>query len=108
MNPSAGAKLRQAMAEEQPLQIVGTATAFSALLAEQAGFKAIYLSGAGVANSSYGLPDLGMTSMNDVAEDVRRISGACSNYLRKMGKPRPASEDSPLRMVWCRHLFLCP
>ncbi len=78
MTQSAGAKLRQAIADEQPLQVVGTATAFSALLAEQAGFKAIYLSGAGVANSSYGLPDLGMTSMNDVAEDVRRIAGASS------------------------------
>ena len=76
MSNSAGARMRQAIAAEQPLQVVGTATAFSALLAEQAGFKAIYLSGAGVANSSYGLPDLGMTSMNDVAEDVRRISAA--------------------------------
>lgn len=76
MTKSAGARLRQAIAEEQPLQVVGAATAFSALLAEQAGFKAIYLSGAGVANSSFGLPDLGMTSMNDVAEDVRRITAA--------------------------------
>ena len=76
MSDSAGARLRQAMREENPLQVVGTATAFSALLAQRAGFRAIYLSGAGVANSSFGLPDLGMTSMNDVAEDVRRISGA--------------------------------
>ncbi|MEM7018350.1 MAG: methylisocitrate lyase [Pseudomonadota bacterium] len=56
--------------------VVGTINAFSALLAEQSGFKAIYLSGAGVANASFGLPDLGITSLNDVAEDVRRISAA--------------------------------
>ena len=76
MSQSAGARMRQAIADEQPLQVVGTATAFSALLAERAGFRSIYLSGAGVANSSFGLPDLGMTSMNDVSEDVRRIAGA--------------------------------
>ena len=76
MTISAGKKFRQAIVEEKPLQIAGAATAFSALLAQQAGFKAIYLSGAGVANSSFGLPDLGMTSMNDVAEDVRRVCGA--------------------------------
>ncbi len=76
MNDSAGARLRAAISTEQPLQVVGTATAYCALLAERAGFRAIYLSGAGVANSSFGLPDLGMTSMNDVAEDVRRITGA--------------------------------
>lgn len=76
MTTSAGKRFRQAIAEEKPLQIAGAATAFSALLAQQAGFKAIYLSGAGVANSSFGLPDLGMTSMNDVAEDVRRVCGA--------------------------------
>jgi len=74
--PTAGEKLRQAMAEEKPLQVVGTINAYSAMLAEAAGYKAIYLSGAGVANASYGLPDLGMTSLNDVLEDVRRITGA--------------------------------
>jgi methylisocitrate lyase len=62
---------------EQPLQLVGTINAYSALLARSVGFRAIYLSGAGVANASFGLPDLGMTSMNDVCEDVRRISSAC-------------------------------
>jgi methylisocitrate lyase len=74
--PTAGEKLRQAMAEEKPLQVVGTINAYSAMLAEAVGYKAIYLSGAGVANASYGLPDLGMTSLNDVLEDVRRITGA--------------------------------
>jgi len=76
MTFSAGKKFRQAISEEKPLQIAGAVNAFSALLAKEAGFKAIYLSGAGVANSSFGLPDLGMTSMNDVAEDVRRVCGA--------------------------------
>ena len=74
---SAGARLRHAMQIEQPLQLAGTINAYSALLAESAGFRAIYLSGAGVANASFGLPDLGMTSVNDVCEDVRRISSAC-------------------------------
>ena len=72
---SAGARLWAALAAERPLQVAGTVNAFSALLAEQAGFRAIYLSGAGVANASFGLPDLGITSLNDVCEDVRRITG---------------------------------
>ena len=71
---SAGARFWQALEQERPLQIAGTINAFSALLAEDAGFKAIYLSGAGVANASFGLPDLAMTTLNDVCEDVRRIS----------------------------------
>ena len=65
------------MREEQPLQMVGTINAYSALLAKNAGFKAIYLSGAGVANHSLGLPDLAMTTLNDVCEDIRRISYSC-------------------------------
>src|SRR5689334_12251027 len=69
--------LRQALAQESPLQIVGTINAYTALLAKQAGYRAIYLSGAGVANASYGIPDLGITSLNDVLEDVRRITNAC-------------------------------
>jgi methylisocitrate lyase len=73
---SAGARFRAALQAERPLQVVGTVNAFTALLAERAGFKAIYLSGAGVANASFGLPDLGMTSLNDVCEDIRRITGA--------------------------------
>ena len=70
-------KLEQAMSNEQPLQMVGTINAYSALLAKNAGFKAIYLSGAGVANHSLGLPDLAMTTLNDVCEDIRRISYSC-------------------------------
>ncbi|MFT7244392.1 MAG: methylisocitrate lyase [Candidatus Azotimanducaceae bacterium] len=74
----AGEKLRQAIQAEKPLQVVGTINAYTAIMAESVGFKAIYLSGAGVANASYGLPDLGITSLNDVLEDVRRITAASS------------------------------
>jgi methylisocitrate lyase len=73
-NSSAGARLRSAMQVEQPLQVAGTINAYCAILAESAGFQAIYLSGAGVANASFGLPDLGMTTLNDVCEDIRRIT----------------------------------
>jgi methylisocitrate lyase len=73
-NKSPGEKFRDALALERPLQIVGAINAFSALLAEEAGFRAIYLSGAGVANASFGLPDIGMTTANDVCEDIRRIT----------------------------------
>ncbi len=69
-------RFRTALAEEQPLQIAGAINAYAAKLAEHSGFKALYLSGGGVANWSYGLPDLGMTTMNDVLEDVRRITDA--------------------------------
>lgn len=73
---SAGARFHAALQAEKPLQIAGTINAYTALLAERAGFKAIYLSGAGVANASFGLPDLAMTTLNDVCEDVRRICSA--------------------------------
>ena len=73
---SAGTRFRAALEAERPLQIVGTINAYTALLAERAGFRAIYLSGAGVANASFGLPDLAMTTLNDVCEDVRRIASA--------------------------------
>lgn len=74
--PTAGERLWAALASERPLQVVGAVNAYSALLAERAGFKALYLSGAGVANASFGLPDLGITSLNDVCEDVRRVTSA--------------------------------
>src|SRR4051812_36367885 len=73
---SAGARLRAAVEAEKPLQVVGTINAYAAMLAERAGFRAIYLSGAGVANASFGLPDLGVTTLNDVLEDARRITRA--------------------------------
>ena len=73
---SAGVRFWSALDAERPLQVVGAINAYCALLAERAGFRALYLSGAGVANASFGLPDLGMTSLNDVCEDIRRITGA--------------------------------
>ena len=73
---SAGRRFREGLEAERPLQIAGTINAYSALLAEKAGFRAIYLSGAGVANASFGLPDLAMTTLGDVCEDIRRISYA--------------------------------
>ncbi len=75
---NAGRRFRQAMDREQPLQIVGAVNAYCAVLAEHAGFRALYLSGAGVANASFALPDLGLTTLNDVSEDVRRITAATS------------------------------
>lgn len=73
---TAARRFWQALENEQPLQVVGTINAYSALLAERAGFRAIYLSGAGVANVSLGLPDLAMTTLSDVCEDIRRITYA--------------------------------
>lgn len=74
---SAGKKFRLALINNKPLQIVGTVNAYAAMMAKRAGHQAIYLSGAGVANASYGLPDLGITSLNDVLVDVQRITSAC-------------------------------
>ncbi len=75
MIKSAGKKFREALVEQSPLQILGVINAYSAIQAERAGAKALYLSGAGVANASYGLPDLGMTMLEDVCIDIRRITG---------------------------------
>jgi methylisocitrate lyase len=74
--PSPGELLRSAIAREKPLQVVGAINAYAALLAEKTGFCALYLSGAGVANAAFGLPDLGMTTLSDVAEEARRITAA--------------------------------
>ena len=74
---SQGKKLKQAISENTPLQIVGTVNAYSSLLAEKRGHKAIYLSGGGVAASSMGLPDLGITTLQDVLIDVERITSVC-------------------------------
>ena len=73
---SQGAKFRAAIVNNDPLQIVGTINAYSAVMAEKVGHQAIYLSGGGVANASFGLPDLGMTSLNDVLDDASRITAA--------------------------------
>ena len=75
---STGKLFRNLVAQAAPLPIMGTINAYSALLLERAGGQALYLSGAGVANASYGLPDLGMTSLTDVLDDVRRIGDACA------------------------------
>jgi len=71
---TAGNRFREAVLNDSPLQIMGTINAYTARMASRVGYQAIYLSGAGVANASYGLPDLGMTGMTDVLEDVRRIT----------------------------------
>lgn len=76
MRASPGLRLREAVQSEQPLQLPGVINAYSALLAANAGFRALYVSGAGVANASFGLPDLGITTLNDVVEDVSRITSA--------------------------------
>lgn len=73
---SPGRRFRDAVSAECPLQVVGVINAYAAIMAERVGFRAIYLSGSGVASASYGLPDLGMTTLNDVLEDVRRITNA--------------------------------
>src|SRR6202789_2375383 len=77
-NPSsAGARLRAAVSEETPLQVVGAITAFTARMAAACGFKALYLAGSGVAANSLGIPDLGISTMDDVLVDIRRITDAC-------------------------------
>ena len=78
---SAGAAFKKALVEETPLQIVGTINANHALLAQRAGFRAIYLSGGGVAAGSLGIPDLGITTLEDVLTDVRRITNVCDTPL---------------------------
>jgi methylisocitrate lyase len=73
---SAGLKFKHAITNNRPLQVVGTINAYTSMMAEKMGHQAIYLSGAGVANASFGMPDLGMTSLDNVLEDIRRITGA--------------------------------
>lgn len=78
MTVSMGKAFKNAVKENKPLQVLGTINAYSAMLAQSAGAQAIYLSGAGVANASYGMPDLGMTNLSEVLEDARRVTEACS------------------------------
>ena len=75
---TAGQKFRTALAANPPLRVVGAVNAYCAMMAEKIGHRALYLSGSGVASASYGLPDLGITSLDNVLEDVRRITGASS------------------------------
>src|SRR5256885_517111 len=79
--PSAGARLRAALQTERPLQVVGVINAYAAVMARKTGFKAIYLSGAGVANASLGVPDIGITMLEDVLVDVRRITAITQTPL---------------------------
>src|SRR5215216_3367870 len=74
---SAGKKFRDALAQEKPLQIVGTINAHHALMAKRVGYRAIYLSGGGVAAGSLGMPDLGISNLDDVLTDIRRITDVC-------------------------------
>jgi methylisocitrate lyase len=74
---NAGAKFRQALTEEKPLQVIGTVCAYHAVMAKRVGYRAIYLSGAGVAASSLGMPDLGISNLDDVLTDIRRITDVC-------------------------------
>src|ERR1700678_3587717 len=76
--PSPGARLRAAVRAERPLQAVGAITAYTARMAAACGFKALYLSGGGVAANSLGVPDLGISTLDDVLTDVRRITDACT------------------------------
>lgn len=77
-SPTPGARLRAALEAEKPLQVVGVINPYAAVMAERVGFRALYLSGSGVATASYGIPDLGLTSLADVLEDVRRITAVTS------------------------------
>src|SRR5687767_16031216 len=72
-----GARFRQALKEEKPLQIIGTINAYHALMAKRTGYRAIYLSGGGVAAGSLGMPDLGISNLDDVLTDIRRITDVC-------------------------------
>ena len=98
---SAGLKFKHAIANNRPLQVVGTINAYTAMMAEKMGHQAIYLSGAGVANASFGMPDLGMTSLDNVLEDIRRITGASDLPLlvdaayRCISKRRSKRRDRP-------------
>src|SRR5260221_11891697 len=74
---TAGAKFREAVKAERPLQVIGTINANHALMAKRVGYKAIYLSGGGVAAGSLGMPDLGISTLDDVLTDIRRITEVC-------------------------------
>jgi methylisocitrate lyase len=81
ITPTAGAKFKQALKDESPLQVIGTINANHALLAKRAGYKAIYLSGGGVAAGSLGVPDLAISGLEDVLIDIRRITDVCDTPL---------------------------
>ena len=96
MTLTAGQKFRQALADEQPLQIPGAINANHALLVKNAGFRATYLSGGGVAAGSLGLPDLGISGLDDVLTDVRRITDVCDLPLLVDWPERPRQKIDPV------------
>ena len=96
-----GYKFRQAIADNNPLMVVGAVNAYCAKMAEMAGHKALYLSGAGVANASFGLPDLAITTLNDVAEDSRRITQATNLPLLIEG----LQTQEPLHILYIQLLL---
>jgi methylisocitrate lyase len=81
MNESPGYSFRKALQDEKPLQIVGTINAYAAIMARNCGFRAIYLSGAGIANAAFGIPDIGLTTLENVAEETRRITSTVNTPL---------------------------
>jgi len=107
MNPSAGARFRAAVAAERPLQVVGCINAYTARLAERSGFRAIYVSGSGVAAASLGLPDLGISTLDDVLVDVRRISDITQLPLlvdadTGWWSAQHSTDGEVYDQVWCR------
>src|ERR1043166_7286505 len=85
---SPGALFRKAVAQEKPLRIVGTINAYAARLAQRVGFRSIYLSGGGVAAGSLGLPDLGISTLDDVLTDIRRITDVCDRSEDQTSEPQ--------------------
>src|SRR5688572_31648436 len=81
---SAGRQFREALRQEKPLQIVGTINAYHALMAKRTGYRAIYLSGGGVAAGSLGLPDLGISNLDDVLTDIRRITDRSEEHTSEL------------------------
>lgn len=96
---SRGCQFKEALQQENPLQIAGTINAYAALLAKKAGFKALYLSGAGVSNAAFGLPDLGLTSLSEVTEEIRRITARVDLPLLVDGDTGFGNSLSIQRMV---------
>src|SRR5258708_23310928 len=93
-----GAKFRQALKEEKPLQVVGAINAYHAILAKASGFKAVYISGGGVAAGSLGVPGLGISHLDDVLPDVRRITDACD--LPLLGDVDTGFRASAFNAAW--------
>src|SRR3546814_16544400 len=85
-HPALGARFRAALAAETPLQVIGAINANHVLLAQRAGFRAIYMSGGGVAAGSLGMPDLGINTLDDVLIDMRRITDVCALPLLVIGR----------------------